>query len=440
MYLPPSVLSCIQALEAAGFTAYAVGGCVRDAVLGLTPHDYDLCTNARPQQMCQIFSHRTLIRSGEKHGTIGVVVDGDVIEITTFRTEGAYSDSRHPDWVAFVDALTEDLARRDFTMNAMAYSPREGITDPWGGRDDLKKGILRCVGDPQARFREDALRILRCARFAARFHLTVEPATQTAMEELAPLMDNLARERVFSELCQLVQTASAEDILRFAPVLAQAIPELKACIGFQQHTPHHAYDVFTHTAYVTGAVAPKLSLRWAALLHDVGKPACFTLDEKNQGHFYGHADVSAQMADNILLGLKAPTALRQEVVALIRRHMTLLEPEKKTLRRWLNRLGEPALLELLALQQADMGSKGTGIPREMEQFPRLRQLLLEIQEENTCLHMKDLAVNGTDLMALGIAPGPKLGQKLNWLLEQVLDEKLPNEKSALLQALKEDTQ
>ena len=434
MYLPPSVMNCIDALEQAGFRAYAVGGCVRDALLGITPHDYDLCTNAAPEETSRVFAGCRLVRSGEKHGTIGVVTDSGVIEITTFRTEGGYQDGRHPDWVRFVGTVEEDLARRDFTVNAMAYSPKDGYIDPWGGRADLENRVLRAVGDPATRFTEDALRILRGVRFAVRFSLTPETQTEQAMFRLAPAMDQLAKERVFDELCKLLPLISAQDLLRYAPVLTRVIPELQPCLGFDQRNFHHAYDVLTHIAHVVQAVPPTLPLRWAALLHDIGKPACFTLDENGTGHFLGHAQVSAQMANDILLRLKAPTALREQVVFLVAHHMTPLAPDKRILRRRLGKYGTENLQALLALQEADMGSKGTGVTTGMEQFPLLRRLVDEILDEDACLTVKDLCVDGKDLMAQGFAPGPQLGKCLLWLLELVQDEQLPNEQQALLDA------
>ena len=435
MYLPGPVQFCIDALEQAGFAAFAVGGCVRDACLGLQPHDYDLCTSATPAEICDVFAGFSLVKAGEKHGTIGVVLEGSVYEITTFRTEGNYTDSRHPDWVAFVPEVEKDLARQDFTVNAMAYSPARGFADPFGGQVDLQKKILRAVGDPRQRFTEDALRILRGVRFAVRFGLTPDPETLDAMIELAPRLHNIAAERIFDELCKLLPLVKADDLLTFAPILCQVIPELTPTVGFNQKNPHHVYDIFTHTAHVVEAVPGDLTLRWAALLHDVGKPTTFTLDEQGQGHFYGHAEESAAMASSILRRLKAPNALREAAVALVRLHMTQIIPEKKTVRRWLGRLGADKLELLLQLQEADMGSKGTGIPREAEQFSQLRTILAQIQAENACLQLKDLAVNGHDLMRLGIT-GPAIGKTLNALLEQVLDEKVPNEKQALLNALK----
>lgn len=439
MFLPNPVLECMQALEQAGFCAYAVGGCVRDSLLGQVPHDYDLCTNAAPAQICQIFSSYPLVRSGEKHGTIGIVIDKTVYEITTFRTEGGYRDSRHPDWVRFVPTVEEDLARRDFTVNAMAYSPTRGLVDPWGGKADLQAHVLRAVGDPATRFSEDALRILRGVRFAVRFGLTPDPDTEEAMFRLAPRMDALARERVFAELCKLLLSVRAADLLRFAAVLTQVIPELSSSVGFLQHSPHHAYDVFTHTAHVVEAVPADLTLRWAALLHDVAKPACFTQDSTGRGHFKGHAPAGAQMADAILLRLKAPTALRQQVVFLIEHHMLPLEPDKRLLRRRLGKYGEDALRKLLALQRADFSSKGTGKAQEEATFSETERLLDEIMSEDACLCIKDLAVNGKDLIALGYAPGKKIGDCLEYLLQQVQDDLLPNKKEALLSAAtKED--
>ncbi len=434
MVLPSYVSACIEALEQAGFAAYAVGGCVRDACLGLTPQDYDLCTSALPEETEAVFRDYRLVLAGKKHGTVGVITDGGVVEITTFRTEGTYHDNRHPDWVEFVPEVEQDLARRDFTVNAMAYSPTRGYADPFGGRKDLQKGILRAVGDPATRFQEDSLRILRGIRFAARFHLTLERATEQAMHSQSHLMENLARERVFDELCKLLPRITAEDLLRFAPILAAVIPELQPTIGFDQHSSYHAYDLFTHIAHVTVAVPDLLPLRWAALLHDIGKPAVFTLDAEGQGHFYGHAQESARMADAILRRLKASNELRQQVLFLIEQHMTRLEPEKKVLRRWLGRHGWEAMEQLLLLQEADMGSKGTGKPTKTEQFSLLRALMEEIRRENACLTLRDLAVNGNDLMDLGYS-GKEIGQALNRLLELVLDDRLPNEKTALLQFL-----
>lgn len=434
MILPENVQLCLDKLENAGFAAFAVGGCVRDSLLGLTPNDYDLCTSALPEQTRAVFSDFQLVLAGEKHGTVGVVTANGVIEITTFRTEGGYQDHRHPDWVKFVPRVEEDLARRDFTVNAMAYSPSRGFADPFGGREDLKNHVLRAVGDPAIRFQEDSLRILRGARFALRFGLIPETETEKAMTRLAPLMEELARERVFDELCKLIPLCRGEDLLRYAPILGVVIPELVPTFGFDQRNHHHTHDLFTHIALVTERVPPELPLRWAALLHDVGKVPCFSLDEQGQGHFIGHAKVGAQMAEKVLLRLKAPTALRERVVFLIARHMTPLEPDRKLLRRRLSQYGPEATFQLLQLQQADFTSKGAG--SESTYFLQIRQMLDQLMEENTCLSLKDLEINGKDLMELGVVPGPEIGRILNVLLSRVLDETLPNQRRALLDAVK----
>ena len=438
MNIPQEVRFCLDRLEQAGFAAYVVGGCVRDAQLGLKPQDWDMCTAALPEQTEAVFSDCRLVLAGKKHGTVGVVTESGVVEITTFRTEGDYRDNRHPEWVRFVPHIEEDLARRDFTVNAMAYSPTRGFADPFGGRADLEKKILRAVGDPEARFREDSLRILRGIRFAVRYGLSPEDRTFAAMVAQKDLMDNLARERVFEELCKLIPLVSAADLLTYGPLLAAVIPELQPSMGFDQHNPHHTHDVYGHTAYVTASVPADLTLRWAALLHDIGKPATFSLDAEGRGHFYGHAKESATMADTILRRLKAPTALRERVVLLIEQHMTPLTPDRKLLRRRLSSLGSETLHQLLALQQADWDGKGVEEIRNDGDFREILAIIGQLEEEDACLSLKDLAINGHDLMAAGFT-GPAIGKTLNHLLSLVLDEQLPNEKAALLAAAQNAT-
>lgn len=435
MYLPEAVRYCIDALEKAGFRAYAVGGCVRDHLLGIVPNDYDLCTSATPEQICAVFSGHSLVRNGEKHGTVGVILDSGVYEITTFRSEGSYSDGRHPDWVNFVADVEEDLSRRDFTVNAIAYSPKDGYIDPWGGRKDLSRNVLRAVGDPATRFQEDALRILRGVRFSVRYSLTPDRETYQAMTSLAPLLDNLAKERVFDEMCKLLPLVSAGDVLHYAPILTQVIPELAPAVGFSQHSSYHAYDVYTHTAHVTAASPRTLPLRWAALLHDIGKVSTLTLDEDGCGHFLGHAAASAAAADAILLRLKAPTALRQRVVFLIEQHMTPLEPNKKVLIRRLGAWGQDAVWELLELQKAD--SAGKGAPNNDIDFSSVETMLAQLLAEKACLTVKDLAISGKEILALGVEAGPKVGTYLEHLLNLVQDEQIPNTQESLTEAAKQ---
>ncbi len=432
MFVPEDIRACIDALENAGFAAYAVGGCVRDSLLGLTPHDYDLCTSATPEQIRGVFSAYQLVLAGEKHGTVTVIMNGQPVEITTFRSEGGYEDSRHPNWVRFVTDIEADLSRRDFTVNAMAYSPYRGFADPFGGREDLKNRCLRAVGDPASRFSEDALRILRGVRFSVRYGLAVEEKTARAMTELAPRMDALARERVFEELCGLLPVVKESDLLRFHPILTQVIPELAPMVGFDQRSPYHALDLYTHTARVTASVPGTLPLRWTALLHDIGKPGTFYLDETGRGHFPGHAKLGAEIANAILLRLKAPTALRQQVTDLIARHMTPLEPDKRLLRRRLGQYGPEGTMNLLHLQRADYYSKGT--TEKTDLFDTIDLLIQEILSEDACLTVKDLAINGRDLIELGFVPGPDIRACLEQLLLSAQNDTLPNQRQPLLAA------
>ena len=431
MVLPENILYCLNTLERSGCEAWVVGGCVRDALLGRIPKDYDVCTRALPEQTRAVFAGHQLILAGEKHGTVGVMVEGQTVEITTYRTEGTYADSRHPDWVSFVGTIDQDLARRDFTVNAMAWSPNRGLRDPFGGRADLETKTLRAVGEPEQRFREDALRILRGIRFCAAYGLEPEEKTLGAMFSQRSLMDRLARERVYDELCGFLPCAGLEDLQRFAPILAQAIPELAPMIGFDQHSPHHAYDLYTHVAHVTAGVSRDLTVRWAALLHDIGKIPTFTRDETGRGHFYGHAPMGAKMAREVLLRLKAPGAMVQTVPTLIANHMLRLDPDRKQLRRQIRRLGFDAMEKLLDLQEADMTSKGTGEEEGRNFFPQIRALLMQIRAEEDVLAVKDLAVNGNDLLALGLR-GKQIGQALDIVLGAVIDERLENEKEAEL--------
>lgn len=436
--IPKQVLALMARLESAGYQAWVVGGCVRDSLLGLTPHDWDMCTDALPEEMKEIFRDKPLILAGEKHGTVAVVAEGGPVEITTFRTEGGYDDARHPKWVRFERDIRADLSRRDFTVNAMAYCPREGLADPWGGQKDLRDQILRAVGDPEKRFTEDGLRILRGIRFAARFRLQPEPETLRAMERLAHTLSGQARERVYGELCGFLPVAGAQDILTFAPVLTAAIPELKAMVGFQQNNPHHRYDVYTHMAHVVELTPGDLAVRWAALLHDVAKPETYSLDDRGIGHFYGHAHRGAEVADRILRSLRAPNALRERATTLVAYHSASRDYSRqesdKPLRRLLRKLGEETIWQLLSLDRADEMGKGT--PPDTAAFDRVQKTLEGILAEKPCLTVNRLAIGGRELMALGIPQGPKLGELLNRLLDEVSDGDLENEKEALLTRVK----
>ena len=434
MRLPEPIAYILSRLNAAGFAAYAVGGCVRDTLAGREPHDWDICSAARPEQVHGVFAGLDVRDTGLKHGTVTLFLDREPFEITTFRVDGRYSDGRRPDSVAFTDDVTLDLARRDFTVNAMAYSPAAGLVDPFGGREDLKNGVLRCVGRPEDRFSEDALRILRALRFAARFGYAAEPGTDAALRALAPTLSRIAPERVRVELDGVLLGAHAETVLRDYPdVLGVPIPEILPCVGFAQRSPWHVYDVWEHTLRAVAAAPAESVLRWVMLLHDLGKPASFSLGEDGVGHFYGHARLSAQYADAVMERLRFSNADRAAVSELVRRHDGFIAPEKKSVRRLLGKLGREQFDRLLAVKRADNLAQAPALaaPR-LAALERLRALADEVEREGECTGLAALAVSGRDLLAQGYAPGPALGRELQRLLELVLDDPAKNDRDVLL--------
>ena len=439
MILPQAVQYCIHTLEAAGYQAYAVGGCVRDSLLGLSPADYDLCTDAKPEETSRVFSSHQLLHHGQKHGTVGVVLDGQVFEITTFRTEGGYGDARHPDWVEFVPNVEEDLARRDFTINAMAYNPKTGYVDPFGGRQDLQNGILRTVGDPEARFREDALRILRGLRFCARFGFVPEQMTDAAMRAGAFRLEMISAERVFTELMGMLMGEHVTEILvQYPRVLAVRMPEILPCIGFCQHTRHHDFNVWGHIARAVGC-APKIpAVRLAMLMHDLGKPATFTRDARG-GHFEGHAEKSAEIADKILLRLRCENHLRELVVKLIRLHREI-PARLSDVQRLLGELEYVEFSLFLDVLRADNASKfrcGED-ERAAAKIAAAQAFAEQCKAEQLCCRVSDLQVRGGDLLALGLH-GAQIGEALRFLLDAVIEQNCPNEKYYLLEYFRKNS-
>lgn len=436
MRLPEAVQLALRRLETAGFEAYVVGGAVRDALQGLEPHDYDLCTAAMPAQIKAVFEGEHLLETGLAHGTVTLLMQGKPLEITTFREETVYSDSRHPDSVSFVAELTRDLARRDFTVNAMAYSPRTGVVDPFGGAADLKQQRLRCVGEPERRFAEDALRILRALRFAAREGFSIEQKTQDALRAERGTLRQLSAERVFAELNGILTGRYVGRVLRAYPeVLSVVLPELADMVDCDQQNPHHLYNVYEHSVRAVEAVPDALSLRWAALYHDAGKPACKTVDKKGIGHFYGHPAVSAELIERRLRALKAPNSLTYEVGLLVRHHDTPLEADSKILRRRLARMGEMHVRKLLALKKGDCVGQGTH-PDYLRFYCAVEQQLNAVLAESSCLCIRDLALDGYDLQELGLR-GAAIGEAQRWLLEQVLAEPQKNEPDTLRKLVRE---
>ncbi|MCF0123086.1 MAG: HD domain-containing protein [Ruminiclostridium sp.] len=436
-FLSPAASRGLALLREAGHEAWVVGGCVRDMLLGQIPKDYDITTSARPEETKAVFTGYRIIETGLRHGTVTVILDGEPLEITTYRVDGDYSDARHPDGVTFTRSLREDAARRDFTMNAMAYAPGEGLQDFFGGQADILDARIRAVGDPVRRFQEDALRILRGLRFASVLGFSLEEATEAAARQEAGRLGQISAERVSAELGKLLTGRDAGRILRAYPdILGQILPELLPMVGFNQRNVHHCYDLLTHTAEAVNHVPPELHLRLAMLLHDVGKPLCFSIGEDGQGHFYGHARESARLAGEILRRLRFPNQLREKVETLVRYHDAVLEEDPRILRRWLNRLGEETFFDLILIQRGDTATLAPAYRGRAAHFERLEALAREILAEEPCLQVKDLAVNGRDLMALGLE-GREIGNALRFLLDQVLEGKLPNERTCLLENLPE---
>lgn len=431
----PRALEVLEALENAGFQTVLVGGCVRDFLRGSTPHDYDAATAARPEEMLEVLKGWKVVETGRRHGTLTIFSNGLPVEVTTFRTEGDYTDHRHPDGVSFTTNLEVDLARRDFTVNAIAWG-RDGLTDPFGGRADLDRGVLRCVGQAERRFQEDALRILRCLRFAAQLGFAIHPDTERALCRQLPLLDCVSRERVAEEFLKLVCAPGGERVLLDYPQAAvQVLPELGPTVGFDQRTAYHCYDVYTHSVKVMGQVRPQRALRLAALLHDVGKPCTFAPDSRGVGHFPNHAKVGAELADQALRRLRLDNATREQVVTLIARHGMRLPAQERVVRRWLARLGPELFFDLMELDRADNLAKRPEMVPSPQHLRQLETVAHRVLERADCLSLKDLAVNGRDALEAGLR-GEEIGRALNTLLEDVVEGRRLNDRTALLAALR----
>lgn len=431
--IPEHALTVVERLERYGYEAYVVGGCVRDSLLGRSPKDWDVCTNALPEEVLRVFRRFHVIKTGLQHGTVTVMVSHQPVEVTTFRIDGAYTDNRHPDSVNFVSRVEEDLARRDFTINAMAYNPTRGLVDAFGGQEDLRAGIIRCVGEPDARFNEDGLRILRALRFAARYNFGIETETAFSIHRNRHLLENVSVERIFAELKGILVGEGVLGMMQaFPDVFAVIIPELAPAIGFDQRNPHHCYDVWTHIAHAVQAGPADEVLRLALLLHDIAKPATYTLGEDGKGHFYDHGQVGADMARDILLHLKSDTATLQNVVTLVREHDRVLPTTAPGIRRLIGKLGIGTLQQLLSIKQADMSAQSTHEREQKQATLREARLLLEdVLDEAPAFTVSDLAITGRDLIALGVKPGPAMGNILKTLLSEVQDELLDNTPGAL---------
>lgn len=436
--LPEKVKLIINCITEAGYEAYAVGGCIRDSILGRVPDDWDITTSATPQQVKQLF--RRTIDTGIQHGTVTVMLDREGFEVTTYRIDGKYEDGRHPTEVTFTPNLEEDLKRRDFTINAMAYNEQTGIVDLFGGIQDIEAGIIRCVGDARARFTEDALRIMRAIRFAAQLGYRIEGETRDAISELAPNLRQISAERIQVELTKLVNSAHPETMRTVydTGVAAIILPEFQEIMETVQNHPHHCYSVGEHTLCAMQQVERKKELRLAMLFHDIGKPQCLTVDEEGIPHFYGHAQVSAEIARKILRRLRYDNDTTNTVYKLVLYHDSIggEEPTRRMVRRAMNKIGEDIFPMLFAVRKADiLAQSETSREENLKGLAEWQALYEEILERKECVSLKTLALTGSDLIALGMQPGKALGETLHRMLELVLDHPEYNTREYLTQWL-----
>ena len=433
MDMPKNVDIAINLLQSAGFEAYAVGGCVSDSLLGKTPNDWDITTSAKPEDMKSVFADFHCIDTGIKHGTVTVVIDGEPLEITTFRLDGEYEDNRHPKSVTFTSDLGADLGRRDFTVNAMAYSKKTGTVDLFGGQNDLKNKIIRCVGDPDRRFNEDALRILRALRFASALDFEIEEKTAQSLLKNRALLGNISEERIAKELLKLVCGKGAKRILTdFAPVLFEILPELQPMYKNSHDNPHHCYDIYEHTLIAVESIDPEPTLRFAMLLHDCGKPAVKKFDENGVAHFYGHQRISAEISAQILARLKVSNKFRDEILFLVSNHdrWELYENTEK-MPRYLSKFGLDGVLNLLKVMRADVLAQSPEYRYRLDQIADAEETAKNLAAQKPCLSLSELQINGRTLMDIGIPQGRKLGAVLAQLLDEVIDGVTKNTQEAL---------
>ena len=428
--MPKYVEKIIEHLNNAGYEAYVVGGCVRDSIMEKTPHDWDICTSAAPEVVKALFSHTT--DYGMKHGTITVFVEKEGYEITTFRAETDYSDHRHPDTVEFVTDLKSDLSRRDFTINALAYNNESQLIDMFEGLADIRNQIIRCVGNADERFKEDALRILRALRFAATLGFDIENKTSEAIHHNVHLLKYIAEERKRDELMKLLDgNYTTKILLEYSDVIAEVVPEIQLCIGFNQNNRYHCYDVYEHMVHaVENGITP--IEKFALLIHDIGKPHCYTEDEKG-GHFYGHPAISEEIAQDVVSHLKFDNDSKRTILELVKYHDIEIPVTKKSVLKWLNRLGEERTLQLMDIKLADILAHAPGTQNALiEKWKTFNRLLGEALVEGDCFSRKKLAVNGNDIKALSVSEGPEIGRIIQTLMDEVMSEQLVNEKEVLL--------
>jgi len=435
--LPPQVKVAIELLEQNGFEAYVVGGCVRDSILGVCPPDWDITTSALPNEVLCVFNKFKTIETGIKHGTVIVIINDLPLEITTFRIDGDYLDNRHPENVKFCSNLREDLSRRDFTINAMAYNKSDGLIDAFDGIKDIKNNTIKCVGNPDLRFNEDALRILRALRFSSVLGFELEQSTDDSVLRNAYLLQNVSKERIATELLKLLCGKNVCNVLlKYRDVIAKIIPEIEPMFDFNQHNKHHIFDVWEHTVYAIGYADCDPIVRLTLLLHDIGKPHCFSMDEKGVGHFYGHGNISADIARTVLKSLKLSNEMSETVLTLVKYHDYPITSKEKIVKRRLLKFSVPIFVLLLKVKLADLLAHNPVYSDRGQEIEAIEKTMNKIIANGECFKLCDLAVNGNDLIELGIPASKKIGEILNELLLCVIDGKLENNKTDLIEQSK----
>lgn len=440
MKLPSSVLTVFDVLEARGKEVYLVGGCVRDMFLEREAKDYDFASSATPLEMIEIFKESgfRVVPTGLDFGTVTVLIDCDSFEITTFRADGDYSDGRRPNEVVYSKSIDEDLKRRDFTMNALAYNPKTGVIDNHMGLIDLRRGIIKAVGDAEERLREDFLRAFRAIRFANQLGMTLEKPIKIAIEKHSHLIENVSKERINIELTKTLTSGKPLKYARLISILLKSmLPEFYNSFSVSQINPYHSYNVGEHTVRVIDAIENEISLKLTALLHDLGKPECKFTDEEGIDHFYGHHKASEKIAERFLKDLKFSNEIIEKVTTLIYYHDRQIEATEKSVKRVLNKLGPDMFKQLLKVKEADICGQNPDYLDRLNHIESLREVYREILEKKHCFSLKDLALNGRDIIDLGVSKGPRVGEVLNSLLEKVIDDSKLNNKETLTELVKE---
>lgn len=433
--IPNDVKFIINILENAGFQAYIVGGCVRDYILNKEPDDWDITTSAKPWEIKECFKTYHLIDQGEKHGTIGVVLHGSVYEITTYRIDGEYSDCRHPEKVEFTNDIISDLSRRDFTINAIAYNEKTGFIDPFNGVNDISNKAIRCVGIPDERFREDALRILRAVRFASVYNFNIEVTTANSLINNRQLLSKIAVERIATEFNKLLCGVNVNYILRrYKDIFAVFVPELVSTFNCSQNSPHHNKNVWKHTTTAVSNIEPDLILRTVMLFHDIGKPLAKTTDKNGRDHFHNHPRYSAELTKIALERLKYPTNFIKDVVTLLMYHDERKVKNKSEVKMLLNKIGDENFERLLKIQKADILAQSNYLREsKLDDVATAEFLYKKVKSNNECYTLKQLKINGSDLIHLGITNGIQIGNILNTLLQDVINDKIENQKDVLIE-------